>query len=88
MTVGVLWLFLTVPWVGLQCLIVVFPDHSNLLVSDTSIVRFVLILPFLTSVSHIRAMTCDFQQCGFLTQTSLCSLLLSLETPNDVQSVA
>ena len=25
----VLWLFLTVPWVGLQCLIVVFPDHTG-----------------------------------------------------------
>ena len=27
----VLWLFLTVPWVGLQCVIVVFPDHTHLL---------------------------------------------------------
>ena len=26
-TVNVLWLFVTVPWVGLQCVIVVFPDH-------------------------------------------------------------
>ena len=25
-TIDVLWLFLTVPWVGLQCVIVVFPD--------------------------------------------------------------
>ena len=25
----VLWLFLTVPWVGLQFLIVVFPDHTG-----------------------------------------------------------
>ena len=31
-TVNVLWLFLTVPWVGLQCVIVVFPDHTHLLV--------------------------------------------------------
>ena len=32
-TVNVLWLFLTVPWVGLQCgiTIVVFPDHTYLL---------------------------------------------------------
>ena len=30
-TVYVLWLFLTVPWVGLQCVIVVFPDHTHLL---------------------------------------------------------
>ena len=30
-TINVLWLFLTVPWVGLQCLIVLFPDHAHLL---------------------------------------------------------
>ena len=29
--VNVLWLFLTVPRVGLQCMIVVFPDHTHLL---------------------------------------------------------
>ena len=28
--VSVLWLFLTVPWVGLQCVLVVFPDHTHL----------------------------------------------------------
>ena len=26
-TINVLWLFLAVPWVGLQCVIVVFSDH-------------------------------------------------------------
>ena len=31
-TINVLWLFLTVPLVGrLQCVIVVFPDHTHLL---------------------------------------------------------
>ena len=30
-TINVLWLFLTVPWAGLQCVIVVFPDHTHLL---------------------------------------------------------
>ena len=34
-TINRLWLFLTVPptvpWVGLQCVIVVFPDHTHLL---------------------------------------------------------
>ena len=30
-TVYVLWLFLTVPWVGLQCVIVVFPDYIHFL---------------------------------------------------------
>ena len=29
--INVLWLFLTVLWVGLQCVIVVFPDHTHLL---------------------------------------------------------
>ena len=29
MTVSVLWIFLTVPWVGLQFVIVVFPDHTH-----------------------------------------------------------
>ena len=26
---NVLWLFLTVPWIGLQCVIVIFPDHTH-----------------------------------------------------------
>ena len=30
-TINVLWLLLTVPWIGLQCVIVVFPDHTHLL---------------------------------------------------------
>ena len=30
-TVNVLWFFLMVPWVGLWCVILVFPDHSHLL---------------------------------------------------------
>ena len=30
-TVKALWLFPTVLWVGLQCVIVVFPDHTHLL---------------------------------------------------------
>ena len=29
MTVNVLWLSFTVPWVGLQCVIVVFLDHTH-----------------------------------------------------------
>ena len=28
-TINVLVLFLTVPWVGLHCVIVVFPDHTH-----------------------------------------------------------
>ena len=30
-TVSVVLLFLTVPWVGLQCVIVKFPDHTHFL---------------------------------------------------------
>ena len=30
-TLNVLWLFLTVPWVGLERMLVVFPDHTHLL---------------------------------------------------------
>ena len=30
-TINVLWLFLMVPWVGLRCVIVVYPDHTHLL---------------------------------------------------------
>ena len=33
--VVVQWLFLTVPWVGLQCVIMVFPDHTRLLFNVT-----------------------------------------------------
>ena len=33
-TINALWLFLTVPRVGLQCVIEVFPDHTHLLVDD------------------------------------------------------
>ena len=32
-SVGVVWLFLAVPWVCLQFVIVIFPDHTHLLFS-------------------------------------------------------
>ena len=31
-TINVMWLFLTVPWVGLQRVIMVFPDHTHFFV--------------------------------------------------------
>ena len=46
--VNVLWLFLRARWVGLQCVIVVFPDHNHLLfarsafMEDINIVKPVL----------------------------------------------
>ena len=33
-TVNVLWLFLAVLWVGLLCVIVVFPDHTHFLIKE------------------------------------------------------
>ena len=36
-TINVLWLFLAVPWVGLRCVIVIFPDHTNLLLVSSGI---------------------------------------------------
>ena len=36
-TVNVMWLFLTLPWVGLQYVIVVFPDHTHLLLFRPSV---------------------------------------------------
>ena len=33
-TINVLWLFLTVPWAGLQCVIVAYPGHTHLLLVE------------------------------------------------------
>ena len=41
-TINVLCLSLVVPWVGLQCVIMVFPDHSNLLFCTIQLVGFCL----------------------------------------------
>ena len=46
----VLWLFLTVPWVDLQCVIVVFSEHTHLLFST---VRVKPLFFSLISVFHI-----------------------------------
>ena len=35
-TLNALWLFITVPWVSLQCVIVVFLDHTLLLLGVLS----------------------------------------------------
>ena len=35
-TINVLWRLLMVPWVGLQYVIVVFPEHTHLLFIDIS----------------------------------------------------
>ena len=38
-TINVMWLFLTVPWDGLQYVIVVFPDHTHLLLKSKALYR-------------------------------------------------
>ena len=41
MTVSVLWLFLTMPWVGLQYVIVVLPKHTHLLFNVRNHLNFI-----------------------------------------------
>ena len=36
MAVSVLWLFLTVLWVGMQCVIMVLPDHTHYFFMENS----------------------------------------------------
>ena len=48
-TIYVLWLFLTVLWVGLQCVILVFPDHTHLLFS----VMFTLLIATVNGVRRL-----------------------------------
>ena len=59
-TVNVLWLFLTVPLVGLRCVIVVFPDHTNLLFVQSTLAWFAKsplrsFLLFMSCVCHAFA---------------------------------
>ena len=48
-TLNVPWLFLTVTWVGLQCVIVVFPDHTNSLFNVCYYAYISMILPYSTT---------------------------------------
>ena len=40
-TINALWLFLTVPAVGLQCVIVVFPDHTHIFIQLIQVGKFI-----------------------------------------------
>ena len=42
LNVNVLWLFLTEPWVGLQCSIVVVPKHTHLLLDPRFQLTFLI----------------------------------------------
>ena len=55
MIVIVLCLFLTVPWVDLQCMIVVFPDHTHLLCNES--ISFKLLQPCSHNVQS-KMITC------------------------------
>ena len=48
-TINILWLLLTVQWVGLLCVIVVLSDHAHLLLHD----RSVLITLYIDLDKHI-----------------------------------
>ena len=51
----VLWFFLTVPWVGMQCVIVVYPDHAHFLSEHSLVYAFTLriLSKFGSSMSHL-----------------------------------
>ena len=68
-TINVLWLFLTMPWVGLQCVIVVFPDHTHLLLDTSKFSRSVITVDL--SITHmptvllaIKCTVIDFSSLG------------------------
>ena len=50
----VVWLFLAVPWVCLQFVIVVFPDHTHNFCLTVAIVTHDLLLLFVTGYIHTR----------------------------------
>ena len=43
-TMEVMWLFVAVPWVDLQCVVVLFPDHTHLLYETHETVIFYILL--------------------------------------------
>ena len=43
--ISVLWLLLVMPWVGLQCVIVVFPDHTHLRFCFSFVMREFMLSP-------------------------------------------
>ena len=83
----VLWLFLMVPCVGLQCVIVIFPDHTHLLYQP-KINMFLLFLrkkkgkkqaklvSFLPDISH-GDLHNVFRKICFLSKISFLFILLS-----------
>ena len=68
-TINVLWLFLTVPWVDLQCVIVVFPDHTHLLLDTSKFRKSVIMVDLsmtctLTILLAIKCTVINFSSLG------------------------
>ena len=68
-TINVLWLFLRVLWVGLQCVIVVFPDHTHLLLDTLKFRRSVITVDLSmtctpTVLLAIKCTVIDFSSLG------------------------
>ena len=57
----VVWLFLAVPWACLQCVIVVFPDHTHLLFLSAKAKIKYRLGPFFSNkvLSKIKKQTCN-----------------------------
>ena len=59
--VMVVWLFLAVPWVCLRFVIVVFPDHTHLLLllyilQDSAVTKMIHVYPILSAQLDVYAM--------------------------------
>ena len=54
-TINVLWLFLKAPWVGLQFVIVVFPDHTHLLFNRVCGILHGLIRAYISGALAVNA---------------------------------
>ena len=68
-TVNVLWLFLTVQWLGLQCVIEAFPDHTHYLRCQVIILKIYCIL--LSEELFYLYKQCRTKLCCILSGSSL-----------------
>ena len=64
-TINVLWLFFPVPWVGLQCVIVVFYDNIHLLFQLVPLIYYMHILGSKSIVSVYHTLIRSFYFTGF-----------------------
>ena len=58
-TINGLWLFITVSWVVLQCVILVFPDHTHLLFERMDI-EIIPLSNFCNNVQDFESTLCGF----------------------------